>query len=208
MRAHTNGNLLRQDCLVWTYLQLGKKNKMCKQLFQGFVLLWIKVSSPSLGLFSAKFWFKAGGRPYNWIRKSWNDSSGCCQQKLQWHLWTLLDPGCRGWGPHPTVGWAEPPGRGPRAPAEPQSCKRAASSGPSPHTACCVLGATLCFRVYFWILKKCLCSQGRLVKWVDHWESADTKDRYWYSSCWDLDSKYLYWKMWIMVMLDINRSAF
>lgn len=56
-----------------------------------------KISIPSSRLLYAKF--KAGGRPYDWFRKSWNDSLSWCQC-----MWAPLTLGCmqrlRSWCPN------------------------------------------------------------------------------------------------------------
>lgn len=57
MRTHTSGNLLRQDCLVWTYLQLEKKVQTAVSWF-GFVL---NKSIPSW--FGGGFMPNSGSRP-------------------------------------------------------------------------------------------------------------------------------------------------
>lgn len=151
-----------------------------------------KISIPSSRLLYAKF--KAGGRPYDWFRKSWNDSLSWCQC-----MWAPLTLGCmqrlRSWCPNRATvlgTWLLQ-----LAPVPTQHVVFWAW-----HCAfvCFLEPARMCLFCGFFFFS---------VKWVDNWESTDKRDKYWCLSCWDLGSKYLSWKTWIMVMLDTaNRSAF
>lgn len=77
-----------------------------------------------------------------------------------------------------------------------------------PRSTLCVLsfGGIAGFLCVFWILQEFTCLGGVGWGWGG---STYTRDRYWYLCGWDLDSKYLSRKIWIMLILAItNRSAF
>lgn len=207
MRRHTSGKLLRQDCLVWTYLQLGRK-KVQTAVSRFLFCFEQKYAVLGQGFFMPS----SGSRPEGDLTTDLESPE--MTQKAS------ASANCNGTHRHrcpmdtERMGELSPQPHRVVLPPLPSSGSAMGLFWLAPvHT----LGVVFCGQSCVFV---CFLDPARIclfcgvflwggVKRVDNWESTYMRDRYWYLHSWDLDSEYLFWKMWIMLMLTItNRSAF